>query len=192
MIATGRQQTATLYLLRRDVVWCLLATAFVGCGPGPAPLEITAAPEPLAPVESGSAVFRQKRPESRVAVKTRTGAEVRGLFEEHEFTTTDSGLRYAVLDPGGDEHPGPNDTVVTHYVGVLESGAVFDSSVGKRPPKFSLGGVIAGWTEGLQLIGAGGRVLLICPPDLAYGDTPQSSIPPNSTLYFDVEILAIR
>lgn len=171
------------------------AALLAGCGPGPQPLTISGPAERLevAGAEAGSVAFRETFPEPRSAVVGRTGGEVRALFDESEFVTTDSGLRYAILDAGGGEPPAADTQVLVHYTGVLEDGTPFDSSAGKRRPvKLRLSGVIAGWTEGLQLIGRGGRILLICPPGLAYGENGSPpDIPPDATLYFDVELFKI-
>jgi FKBP-type peptidyl-prolyl cis-trans isomerase len=81
-----------------------------------------------------------------------------------------------------------------HYHGTLLNGTVFDSSVQRGEPiSFPLNGVIAGWTEGLQLMKVGDKFKFEIPPDLAYGEqSPSSMIPPNSTLVFEVELLAIQ
>ena len=87
------------------------------------------------------------------------------------------------------------DTVVVHYVGTLESGKQFDSSVDRGVPfefQLGVGQVIPGWDLGVDGMKEGGKRKLIIPPKLAYGDRPAGSIPPNSTLIFQVELLAVR
>ncbi|MCS5550197.1 MAG: FKBP-type peptidyl-prolyl cis-trans isomerase, partial [Gammaproteobacteria bacterium] len=80
-----------------------------------------------------------------------------------------------------------------HYEGKLINDKVFDSSIARGEPiTFGLNQVIKGWTEGLQLIGEGGKVTLYIPSDLAYGNTDQSSIPGGSTLVFEVELITIN
>ena len=81
-----------------------------------------------------------------------------------------------------------------HYHGTLLDGTVFDSSVQRGEPiSFPLNRVIPGWTEGLQLMKVGDKFKFVIPPDLAYGAaSPSSKIPPNSTLVFEVELLAIE
>lgn len=109
--------------------------------------------------------------------------------------TTASGLKYQVLKQGtGTVSPKPTDTVNVHYHGTLLNGTVFDSSVQRRQPiSFPLNGVIAGWTEGLQLMKVGDKFKFEIPPQLAYGEnSPSPTIPPNSTLVFEVELLAIE
>jgi FKBP-type peptidyl-prolyl cis-trans isomerase FkpA len=85
-----------------------------------------------------------------------------------------------------------SDTVRVHYEGKLADGTVFDSSYQRKQiAQFPLGGVIAGWTEGMQLVATGGMIDLIVPPDLGYGAGGHGPVPPNSTLYFTVELLEI-
>jgi FKBP-type peptidyl-prolyl cis-trans isomerase len=107
--------------------------------------------------------------------------------------TTESGLQYEVLKSGEGTPPGPNDTVSVHYEGTLIDGSVFDSSRQRgKPIEFSVGGVIAGWTEALKLMKPGAHWKLYIPADLAYGEkgTP-GPIGPNETLIFDVELLEV-
>jgi FKBP-type peptidyl-prolyl cis-trans isomerase FklB len=108
------------------------------------------------------------------------------------ITTTTSGLQYAILVGAEGAKPGPRDTVTTHYHGTLIDGTVFDSSVSRgEPASFPVNGVIRGWTEALQLMTVGSKWRLYISPDLAYGSRSVGSIPPNSTLIFDVELLSI-
>ena len=107
---------------------------------------------------------------------------------------TASGLRYKVLEAGkkGDRSPGPSDRVQVHYTGWKKDGEMFDSSVAKgRPSSFSVGGVIKGWTEGLQLMKEGDKVRFWIPSNLAYGDSPGGGKPAGD-LVFDVELIAIK
>ena len=108
--------------------------------------------------------------------------------------TTESGLQYLPLENGdGQHHPGPRDKVKVHYHGTLISGAVFDSSVDRGEPiEFGLNQVIPGWTEGLQTMKVGDKTRLFIPSKLGYGNSGAGSIPPGSTLIFDVELLAIN
>jgi len=112
-----------------------------------------------------------------------------------DWKTTASGLKYQVLKQGtGTVSPKPTDTVKVHYHGTLTNGTVFDSSVERgEPATFPLNRVIAGWTEGLQLMKVGDKFKFEIPANLAYGaNSPSPSIPPNSTLVFEVELLAIQ
>ncbi|SRR5258708_7010495 len=115
--------------------------------------------------------------------------------QQSEMKTTVSGLKYVVLKQGtGTGSPKPTDTVKVHYHGTLLDGTVFDSSVERgQPISFPLNGVIAGWTEGLQLMKVGDKFKFVIPPNLAYGAaSPSPKIPPNSTLVFEVELLGIE
>lgn len=106
---------------------------------------------------------------------------------------TDSGLQYKVLEEGDGVKPGPEDTVTVHYSGRLLDGTEFDSSYKRdRPATFGLDQVIAGWTEGLQLMETGAKYELYIPSDLAYGPGGNQGIPPNSTLIFEVELLEVE
>ena len=86
------------------------------------------------------------------------------------------------------------DTLAVNYTGRLQDGTVFDTSVGKKPFTFALGAgqVIAGWDQGLAGMKVGGKRLLIIPSSLAYGAQQVGSIPPNSTLVFEVELLSVQ
>jgi peptidylprolyl isomerase len=106
---------------------------------------------------------------------------------------TNTGLQYLVLVAGeGTIKPTANDQVKVHYHGTLIDGTVFDSSIDRgQPLEFGLNQVIAGWTEGLQLMVVGEKTRLFIPSELAYGNSTTGKIKPGSTLIFDVELLAI-
>lgn len=112
--------------------------------------------------------------------------------EREGVTTLPSGLQYEVLTAGEGAKPGAEDHVRTHYHGTLVDGTVFDSSYQRgQPAEFPVGGVIAGWTEALQLMPAGSKWRLYVPSELAYGAQGVGSIPPHSVLVFDVELLDV-
>ncbi|WP_028696208.1 FKBP-type peptidyl-prolyl cis-trans isomerase [Pseudomonas cremoricolorata] len=106
--------------------------------------------------------------------------------------TLASGLQYEVVTTGEGAKPGRDDTVRTHYHGTLIDGSVFDSSYQRgQPAEFPVGGVIAGWTEALQLMNAGSKWRLYVPSELAYGAQGVGSIAPHSVLIFDIELLDV-
>ena len=105
---------------------------------------------------------------------------------------TKSGLQYKIVKKGNGKKPKATDKVKVHYTGKLLDGKVFDSSVERgQPAEFFLNQVIPGWTEGLQLMDVGSTYILYIPHNLAYGEQPVGSIPPGSTLIFEVELLDI-
>jgi FKBP-type peptidyl-prolyl cis-trans isomerase len=115
------------------------------------------------------------------------------LKENKAIVELPSGLRYEIIQPGSGEFPKPTETVKVHYTGKLVDGTVFDSSVQRgEPAEFPLDQVIPGWTEGIQKVNKGGKIKLYVPPQLGYGDEGRPSIPPGSTLIFDVELLEIK
>lgn len=111
-----------------------------------------------------------------------------------ETVKTGSGLEYTSLREGTGATPGPADTVVVNYRGTLLNGREFDSSYKSgRTVEFRLDRVIKCWTEGLQLMKAGGKASLSCPSNLAYGqEGVPGSIPPNAPLDFEVELLSVK
>jgi len=105
---------------------------------------------------------------------------------------TASGLYYIETKKGSGPNPKATDVVKVHYTGKLLDGTTFDSSVERgQPVEFGLNQVIAGWTEGLQLMRKGGKATLIIPSSLAYGPQGQQSIPPYAPLVFEVELIDI-
>ncbi len=108
--------------------------------------------------------------------------------------STVSGLQYTVLSEGSGRRPRATDTVLCHYEGRLLDGTVFDSSYRRNSPaSFGLSQVIAGWTEGLQLMAEGAKYRFFIPHHLAYGERGAGQqIPPFSTLIFDVELIEVK
>ena len=111
------------------------------------------------------------------------------------WATTASGLQYRRVGPARREgtRPGSTDVVRVHYLGTFIDGREFDGNFGAEPIEFPLNRVIAGWTEGLQLMRAGETYDFVIPGSLAYGDrwVGGDLIPPNSTLLFRVELLSV-
>ena len=121
------------------------------------------------------------------------GAPAFVMPADNELQTTGSGLRYQVLVPGDGASPTAAQSVTVHYAGWTTAGRPFDSSYSRgKPATFPLGGVIAGWTEGLQLMHEGGTALFVIPPALAYGSRgAPPDIGPNATLVFRIELLKV-
>tara|TARA_B100001142_G_C14316879_1_gene648815 strand:- start:1413 stop:2099 length:687 start_codon:yes stop_codon:yes gene_type:complete len=105
---------------------------------------------------------------------------------------TPTGLQYRVISEGNGDTPNKTDKVRVHYVGKLMDGSEFDSSIKRgEPTEFGLNQVIKGWTEGLQLMKVGSKYEFFIHPKIAYGSRPRPSIPANSLLIFEVELLDI-
>ena len=125
---------------------------------------------------------KEKGEKYMAANKKKAGVEV-----------TESGLQYKILAPGSEVKPGPQDTVKVRYKGTLLDGTVFDETPEDGDPvTLTLNRVIPGWTEGLQLVGEGGKIQLVIPGDLAYGERGSQGIEPNSTLLFDVDVIEVH
>ena len=103
--------------------------------------------------------------------------------------TTSSGLQYKIIRPGGEYKVKSDDTVIVNYKGTLIDGTIFDEN---DNIEFAANRVIKGWTEGLGLLGEGGKAIFYIPSELAYGERGNSTIEPNSTLIFEVEVLKIK
>lgn len=145
--------------------------------------------------------FKQKEEEDiqrrRVAGEAAKEAGKKYLEENlknSKVIQTPSGLQYEVLVEGTGRKPKATDTVKVHYEGFLTDGTVFDSSFQRGEPIcFPLANVIAGWTEGLQLMAEGAKYRLYIPYELGYGEHGAgANIPPYSTLIFDVELIEVQ
>jgi FKBP-type peptidyl-prolyl cis-trans isomerase len=163
-------------MILRSTIPVAAAICLVGCG------------EPKQPNADTSTA-------TNAAAATPSATAAAASAPNGDMKTTASGLKYQVLKQGtGTVSPKATDTVKVHYHGTLLDGTVFDSSVQRGEPiSFPLNGVIPGWTEGLQLMKVGDKFKFVIPPNLAYGpNSPSPKIPPNSTLVFEVELLAIQ
>jgi len=109
-------------------------------------------------------------------------------------TTTASGIVVETLQAGKGASPKATDTVTVHYRGTFPDGKEFDSSYKRgQPTSFPLNRVIPCWTEAVQTMKVGGKARITCPPQLAYGERGAGGvIPPNATLNFDIELIAIQ
>ncbi|QIQ41528.1 MAG: FKBP-type peptidyl-prolyl cis-trans isomerase [Buchnera aphidicola (Aphis urticata)] len=106
---------------------------------------------------------------------------------------TQSGLMYIIEKPGAGEEIKENTEITVHYKGFFINGVEFDNSYHRgKPVVFILKDVILGWQEGLKYIKKGGRIRLVIPPSLGYGNTALNGIPGNSTLVFDIELIDVK
>ncbi|MBQ4285783.1 MAG: FKBP-type peptidyl-prolyl cis-trans isomerase [Bacteroidales bacterium] len=105
---------------------------------------------------------------------------------------TESGLQYIIEEAGSELKPGPKDTVYVFYKGQTPDGKVFDETKGEEPVRMLMNRVVKGWTEGLQLIGEGGKIKLFIPSSLGYGERGNSGIEPNTPLCFDVTLQSVK
>ena len=131
---------------------------------------------------------------ARVAAREKTAAAeyVARAAAQTGAVKSVSGLVYRETAAGTGASPKASDTVKVHYRGTLTDGTEFDSSYARNEPaEFQLQGVIPCWTEGVQKMKVGGKARLVCPSDLAYGDTGNQAIPGGAALVFDVELLEI-
>ncbi len=180
-----------------------LLAAAPGCGdkrsdvtgstPPPASTDTSApaAPSTVAPVPAAPAPAPPSADVSHTPATTKINGKTVTL------KATASGLQYYDIKAGTGASPASGQTVAVQYVGALPDGAKFDSSYdhGAAPFEFPIGGgaVIKGWDEGVGSMKVGGKRRLVIPSGLAYGaDSPSPNIPPNSTLVFDVELVAIK
>ena len=135
------------------------------------------------------AVAEEKHKDSKVAGEKYLSENAK----KDGVVTLSSGLQYQVLKEGNGKCPKATDKVKCHYEGMLIDGTIFDSSVQRgEPATFPLNQVIAGWTEGLQLMQEGAKYRFFIPYHLGYGERGAGqSIPPFATLIFDVELIAV-
>ena len=146
--------------------------------------------------------FFRKQEEKQRAMAAENGKKAREEGEKYlaenkkkeGVITTESGLQYKIITEGTGKSPKATNSVKCHYEGFLIDGTVFDSSVQRgEPATFPLNGVIAGWTEGLQLMKEGGKTRFFIPYNLAYGEAGAAgAIPPYAALIFDVELIEVK
>ena len=136
--------------------------------------------------------FIMKKQAYKAAVNAAEGkAFLAKNAKREDVDTTASGLQYTIIAEGAGEKIAPQDTVWVNYKGTLVDGTVFDEHNSEEGIQFVANRVIRGWTEGLGLVGEGGKMTLYIPSDLAYGERGQQTIAPNSVLIFDVEVLKV-
>lgn len=160
--------------------------------------ELAMSTEEAATVRQAYVAERQAHQQAKTAATGNANlAEGEKFLAENKVkegvNTTASGLQYKVLTMVDGAKPAATDTVKVHYRGTLLDGTEFDSSYARNEPiSFALNRVIAGWTEGLQLMPIGSKFEFYIAPELAYGAGGGGPIPPNSTLVFVVELLDIE
>lgn len=148
----------------------------------------------LAAEAAGLHALQEARRHAVLARERAAGAEfVASVAQSPGSERHPSGVVMQRVQPGDGAQPTPTDHVEVHYEGALIDGTVFDSSRQRgTPAKFPVRGVIACWTEALQVMRVGGRSRVVCPAELAYGDRgAPPAIKPGATLVFDIELLAI-
>lgn len=192
--------TEALQLMKKGAKWELYIPSHLAYGPqggGPIPPNATLLFDvELIDFENQQiAADRAQQERQQLAESNRLAGQA--FLEENKkkegVIELPSGLQYKVLEEGTGETPTANDTVSVHYEGRLLNGNVFDSSYQRnRPAEFPVTGVIPGWVEALQLMKTGAKWELYIPGDLAYGERGNRSIPPNSLLIFQVELLEIK
>ena len=138
--------------------------------------------------------FVKKAEADKIEAEKQKAAKEIALKEFENATTTESGLKYIVLQQGTGNKPVATSNVKVHYTGILLDGKVFDSSVQRGEPiDFGLNQVIKGWTEGVQLMQEGSKYKFYIPSQLAYGERGAGGvIPPNADLIFEIELIKIN
>lgn len=174
---------------RLIMIMIFVLAVLAACGPA----TTTETPE----VEEPTATSPAAQPETDTETET-NGEPASGppeAFQGLDYTTTDSGLQIAVTEEGDGEQATEGKVVSVHYTGMLADGTVFDSSLNRGEPiRFPLGQgrVIPGWDEGISMLNEGAMASLIVPPELGYGAQGSGGvIPPDATLYFQVELLDV-
>lgn len=137
--------------------------------------------------------FIKTRNEHIAAVNDTLGKQfLEKVYNKGGVEKSESGLIYQIIEAGDEVKAGPQDTVYCHYKGTLIDGTEFDASNPEgEPVALTLNRVIPGWTEGLQLVGQGGKIKLYVPASLGYGENGTGTIAPNSALIFDVELVKV-
>ena len=134
---------------------------------------------------------KEEEPVGAIDVETQNREEIEKYISDNNLdaSSTSSGLYYVIEKEGTGTRPNANSNVKVAYKGYFTDGAVFDES--KDGITFNLQGVIAGWTEGIQLFKEGGEGILLIPSSLGYGAAGIGSIPPNAVIIFDIELLDV-
>jgi len=175
--------------MNRISLLSLLSLLCLGCVTGPE--EVAAEKDKLNSSNPIPVVQSESSTETDSEIMPVGGTDEAG---KGKFQKTNNGLKYRIIRQGTGKRPTAKSTVVCNYRGWLNSGTEFDSSYDRgEPTEFPLNGVIAGWTEGLQLINEGGKIELDVPSRLGYGERGMPGvIPPNAQLHFEVELIKVK
>ncbi len=172
---------------RLIMIMVFVLVLLAACGP--------ATPTETPEVEEPTATSPAAQPETETETNGEPASGPPEAFQDLDYTTTDSGLQIAVTEEGDGEQAAEGKVVSVHYTGMLADGTVFDSSLNRGEPiRFPLGQgrVIPGWDEGISMLSEGAMASLIIPPELGYGAQGSGGvIPPDATLYFQVELLDV-
>ncbi|MBD5418963.1 MAG: FKBP-type peptidyl-prolyl cis-trans isomerase [Bacteroides sp.] len=177
-------------------VVALVAPAFASCNNTDKKASDSAAMEDihLAQPEEAAAPAKTQMPYSAEFFKNEANKAASTSAADSTYVQTASGLKYAVIKEGTGKMPKATDKVTVNYAGQLTDldATEFDSSYQRgEPTSFPLNGVIAGWTEGLQLMKEGAVYEFYIPADLAYGERGGGPVPPNAPLIFQVELISV-
>jgi FKBP-type peptidyl-prolyl cis-trans isomerase FkpA len=112
--------------------------------------------------------------------------------KQNNFQKSESGLYFKIINEGKGNYIKLTDEVLFNYEGKLLNGKIFDGEHKKNPISFQMKDLIQGWKEGLMYLKPGGKIKLIVPPYLGYGDYKLDHIPPHSILYFDIEVIEVK
>nr|WP_040763903.1 FKBP-type peptidyl-prolyl cis-trans isomerase [Rhodopirellula maiorica] len=178
--------------MKRWLPWCLFSFVLMVSG-----CRSTSKPSPSISTEPATSVAANVKSKPTTFLdmpELQAGTGAMDADPELEFSMTDSGLKYRILRSSDGKKPTADSTVTVKYRGWLNGGKVFDSSYERgEPTTFPLQNVIAGWTEGMQLVGEGGMIELAVPSKLGYGERGSpGSIPPHSHLHFIVELVNVE
>jgi FKBP-type peptidyl-prolyl cis-trans isomerase len=140
------------------------------------------------------ALGQQRMKKAAEAEKLKAHAFIAEAAQRKGAIRTESGLIYTEITPGSGDSPQPTDTVTVNYHGTLRDGTVFDSSAKRGGPfEFQLDRVIPCWSEGVSMMKVGGKSIIICPPEIAYGERGSPPvIPGNAALLFEVELIEVK
>ncbi len=160
-------------------------------------LDVLKGNTPLISLENANKFVEQFLQKAAMAKKLEGAKKGKDFLEENKkkpgVVVLPSGLQYKILKDTVGEKPSEKDKVTVHYHGTLIDGTVFDSSVQRGEPiQFPVNGVIKGWVEALQLMSPGSKWILYIPSELGYGEQDMQSIPANSVLIFEVELLSLE